>query len=761
LYQPIKLELARALAAGRLPFWSDHFGLGVPLVAESHAAAFYLPNWFFYRLWDVPTAYRLTLWVHMLALVAATFAYARNVGIGYEGSALAAISFALCGFQAVHAVHEPFYHSMPYLPLCLLLAGRYATTGEARWLAGLALAWGLQITLGHFQIQMWTGGLAFLSGCWRVATSRNGIVRKLGRVVGLLLGLSWGAAIAWVQLRLTWELTGVAGFVRPSHLLANHLLPPAHWAQFALPALFLGRPLGLGDAYWGYHGTIPGEACAYVGVVPLVLAVVGMVATPRDRALTLWRFIVLLTLALATMPGWWPDGFFILLQLPGLGWFRAPARYTLLTSLGLALLAGRGLDRAVGARRFWNGLALAFLVGVLAWAWSVYWSRRPDFQAGLGADTMAVRFAASGLSWILGVAAIISWRKGWLRPWAPIGLAVLELAGLFFLGPVKWQWVVRLPEASSVLRQLAALPDSGLVAGRLLNLPVTAGRAVAFPNLGITPPPPNDLLESATVPPGRITESEGRWQRRFGATVGVWGSADDVRGTEPLAEITDPALDRVMKGVPLLKRGGGGPWKLVRIPFPFPSAWAARRIRKAAHWGELYSELASADALDEAWFFPEDSPPLSTAPRARQADVTSWNGQTAVVEHDGWCVLILRRTYYPGWVCRVDGGPEQPVLKVDGGLQGVYLEGSGISRVTVRYRPTGLTGAGTVTFGALVAAVIVLAGAGWKTLKRTGFLAITLSAQIAAFGRILCPLGSQFARSHWPSRQWDWGRRTG
>src|ERR1700676_1089057 len=67
MYQPIKTELARALSAGQLPFWSDRFGLGVPLVAESHVAAFYPPNWLFYQLWDVATAYRLTMWLHWLS----------------------------------------------------------------------------------------------------------------------------------------------------------------------------------------------------------------------------------------------------------------------------------------------------------------------------------------------------------------------------------------------------------------------------------------------------------------------------------------------------------------------------------------------------------------------------------------------------------------------------------------------------------------------------------------------------------------------
>ena len=80
MYLPIKVELSRALAAGGLPFWSDRLGLGVPLVAESHAAAFYPPNWIFYRVLDVWVAYRLTMWVHMVGLVVATFAYAQRAG---------------------------------------------------------------------------------------------------------------------------------------------------------------------------------------------------------------------------------------------------------------------------------------------------------------------------------------------------------------------------------------------------------------------------------------------------------------------------------------------------------------------------------------------------------------------------------------------------------------------------------------------------------------------------------------------------------
>ena len=405
MYKPIKSELVRSLAQGRLPFWSDRFGIGVPLVAESHVAAFYPPNWVLYRLCYVHTGYRIALWLHWLALGGVTFAYARSVGITQAGAALGAVGFALCGFQAAHIVHEPFNQLMPYLPLCLLLGDRYMSSGNPGWLAGLSLAWGVQLLIGHFQIQMWTAGLVIVFGIWRVWIERTRWQRGLWRGVLLCAALCWGISIAWVQFRLTWELTGVAGFVRGAHLLLPFSFPAAHWAQFALPEVFLGLHDGTGDTYWDRHGTMAGEASAYVGIVVWILAFVGAAAMSRADVLKPWRVVVPLSIALATMPGWWPDGFLLLMQIPGLGWFRAPARYTLLSSLGMALLAGRGLDRSIAPQRFWTGFSLAIAIGALGWAWSIFWTTGADFRASLMFRTIETRFASSAAVWILAILA--------------------------------------------------------------------------------------------------------------------------------------------------------------------------------------------------------------------------------------------------------------------------------------------------------------------------------------------------------------------
>ena len=81
MYQPIKVELARRSLPAGCRFGATESDWASPLVAESHVAAFYPPNWLCYRLCEVATAYRLTMWLHMIALLAATYALCAELGI--------------------------------------------------------------------------------------------------------------------------------------------------------------------------------------------------------------------------------------------------------------------------------------------------------------------------------------------------------------------------------------------------------------------------------------------------------------------------------------------------------------------------------------------------------------------------------------------------------------------------------------------------------------------------------------------------------
>jgi len=146
---------------------------------------------------------------------------------------------------------------------------------------------------------------------------------------------------------------------------------------------------------------------------------------------------------------------------------------------------------------------------------------------------------------------------------------------------------------------------------------------------------------------------------------------DDTRGTEVLTKLTDLALERMLSASRPVRQGTR--WSLVRYPESFPVAWMALRAFEVGNWESLFATLTREDRAGEAWFIHGEGPPeaevrsrhsledfvaKNLTPRtldirlgapAQTAQVKAWEDRTLVVEHDGTCYLVVRRTYYPGW----------------------------------------------------------------------------------------------------------------
>ncbi|MBV8486786.1 MAG: hypothetical protein JO161_00770 [Planctomycetaceae bacterium] len=590
--------------------------------------------------------------------------------------------------MAAHAIHEPFYCLLPYLPLALWLARRYATTGRRVYHAGLALAIGAQITLGHFQIQTWTIGLTFLLGAAAVFASRA----SFGRILGLLVAIAWGLAVASAQLGLTAELGAYTGIQRAEEFLVDYALPPAQLAQPALPSLFFGdsfKPF-LEANYWQVRNTSPTEACWYVGTIPLILAVVAWISPQRCRAMRAWKLLVPLCVIMAALPIARPDLFHIVLKIPVIKWFRAAGRLTLISSLGLALLAGSTLDRSISTSRFRVGLGLAGLAGVSAVAWGVYWSRLPEVTSCLSQSLTFSSLAMAVCAWMLGLVLIGLWWHGRVGSVVLFLATSLELAVLFHLAPVRWDWGSRWnPSGSPILQKLKSEPEVGLIAGfQTNNLTTRVGIAPAVPYLGFRLPPPHFILWPHAVLKPKDSVESARWGRRFGVTHGIYGAwTRPAKRTETLLVCEDCFIQRMIyEAWLMLHDATDRRWRVERYPGAFPAVRVLLRSRVVEDWPALFGSLNREDHRDEATYMRGDAPPQTSAPRARQARLLSWNGTEAIVEHDGDCDIIFRRCWYPGWSFQVNGGPEQRVFRADGGLQAVRLQGTGPSRIHFRYR---------------------------------------------------------------------------
>jgi hypothetical protein len=733
MYRPIKAELASSLRQGTLPFWSDKLGLGVPLVAESHVAAFYPLNWLFYGALSVSLAYRLSMWLHYVALGAAVFAYARQMRVTPWGAAISAVAFTFCGFQTIHSCHECFYHTLPYLPLCLLAADKFASTGRLNWLGTLGLLWGVQITLGHFQLQMWTGGLSLIVGGWRVAQERRPLRRIFGLVVALILGLG----VAMVQLAPSFELAQMGGQLKRSFgELAFYSYPPDHWNELAVPGLFRKLAGGPEDRYWFSQRTTGSAACLFVGTIPLILALVEFIpdsatngfwfyTDTRDRqcltwdrgknisgwrGVCPWRVITILTLALATMPRWWPMGYACLLQVPGFGFFRCPARYTMITSLGLCLLAGRGFDRAIGDKRFRAGLSVAGLYAACSFVWAFALPRiRPEFRPNLDDTAIAIRVGIACVTWIAAMIMLISWRRNTSRAWMLFAITTVEVGAFYqFAGTTRWGWPVRLPEASNVLNFLTKAPGAGRIGGPLDNLPLRAGLITGDPYTGFSLPIPNNILKSLDASnPASIART--RWLRRFGVTHLVLDKPLAASTVEEIFHGDDFVLDELA----LQKPGNlnGRDWRVFRIRDIFPPVRLGFRIHDVPELRSLIEVLSLRDGIDEAWYMSADAPPRSMFPRAESARIVKWDGLAGAVEHSGAVELILCRAHYPGWEVTINNQPPRPALRSNGGLLTARLDGTGTSQVSFRYRPRGMN------IAVLVSAVAILLCLGFMVTR--------------------------------------------
>jgi hypothetical protein len=293
-------------------------------------------------------------------------------------------------------------------------------------------------------------------------------------------------------------------------------------------------------------------------------------------------------------------------------------------------------------------------------------------------------------AWVVGLTSVALWWHGRVGPVVLFLAASLELATLFHLAPVRWDWSSRWnPSGSPMLQKLKSEPDVGLVAGfQANNLTTCVGIAPAVPYLGFRLPPPHFILWPQGLVKPRYNAQFLRWGRRLGVTHGIYGAwTHQVPQAETVLVADDPYLRRLtFEAYQMYQDGFDTRWRLERYPGAFPAVRVLLRSRVVEDWPALFGSLNREDHRDEATYMRGDAPPETSAPRARQARLLSWNGTEAVVEHDGDCDVIFRRCWYPGWFFQVNGGPEERVFRADGGLQAVRLHGSGPSRIHFRYR---------------------------------------------------------------------------
>ena len=351
----------RALADGRLPTWNPLWGFGFPGVAESQMGVYYGPHWLLYGLLSTEWAYSLGLVVHAaIGALGAAWA-ARRFGASTTASALAGLAFAGSGFFAIHRTHPWAFEVGCWMPWIWGLGWSLTTgRGGARtWLA-LASLLAIQVLPGHFQLAFETqvGLVVLMVAGWPGRGDRSQAKRWAVGTLGIGFAFGFAALLAMAQILPTWRLARLAESSRTFDYLAGFATFPGHLISYVAPLLFHRSPLWRPIVWDPFHAS-PEEHLGYLGLAPLFLAILAVWRGVRsDRAVRALTILVVSSLLLSFGP--YLPGFRPIAGLPGFRLFRAPARWGLVSMLGLAILAALGLDRlriTTPHRRGWLGFA--------------------------------------------------------------------------------------------------------------------------------------------------------------------------------------------------------------------------------------------------------------------------------------------------------------------------------------------------------------------------------------------------------------------
>jgi hypothetical protein len=341
---------------GHLPLWNPYQYLGSPFLSNPQTAVFYPLTLLFYVL-PIPIAYSWSLVLHLFVAGSAFYLFARkSLNLEPMPSVFGALPFAFSGFFAGQAGHLNQFSAAAWLPLLVCSLDLVAVRPTPRRVGVAAIVVGVQLLAGHPQESYMSLLIASVFVAARLAT---GSWRRLPGVgLGALGALALGVGLAAVQLLATAELT--AASTRAGGLQYEE-------ASFlSLPPWFV--PWGLLPGY--FWNTVDNtEYLGYVGVLPLVAAMAGLLAARRWAVLPA-ALVAGIGFSLS-MGDWLPVYRLFFDHVPLFDRFRVPARWLLMYEFGTAALAAIGANWAwtTGQRRreqpAWAWLFRGILVAVL------------------------------------------------------------------------------------------------------------------------------------------------------------------------------------------------------------------------------------------------------------------------------------------------------------------------------------------------------------------------------------------------------------
>lgn len=715
-------------ATGRIPQWNPYLFGGMPFIGAMHGDIFYPTAWL---RWVLPVGVGMGVGfaVHILLAGLFTYIFMRALRFSWTAALVGGLSYELTGIvlSMVHPGHDGKLFVSALTPLLLWALVRAIRDGKGWAYGAIAAIVGLTILTPHPPMTLYS---LIAAGIFTLYLTFFDPDRDRSRsqvaVLACALGaVLLGAGIAAVQVLPVYHYlpfsTRAVGHSASSYEYATaYALPPAELFGTILPQFN-----GMGAFYWGENFfKLHSE---YLGAVVVALALLGVIARRRDRAILALAVIAMLFL-LVSLGGHTPFYRLWYEIVPYIKKVRAPGMAFFLVALPVAVWAGAGAEELLARRVSTRTIAFVFGAFAVFGLLGAIGALQP-FAEALAvpqrlnvAQANAPELVAGGLRLLLvsAVGGIAAWLVCTGRATGPSAALALGIVVLGDLYSVDRKFVEFSPPASvifardSITSYLAQQPKPF----RVFDAPGESAFQVG-------PVYPGDFLMAQQVQTvfGYHGNEEFMYDELWGGkniyqhmlTPNLW-ALWDVEYVLFGQELEVPGYHKVMGPVQTTPGNMG-------VLYQRDSASTYARIVPGAV--KLPGDRIVPTVLDPKFPYRSvvvlnDSASATPAPLGRQlpapspvgATVTDWTAGAMTIRLDStdtrpvW--LVIAETYFPDWQASVDGKPT-PVYPGNGAQLTLELP-PGARAVTLRFVGRGY-GAGkivTALCSLLALALIVL-----------------------------------------------------
>lgn len=359
-HYPLRHLVSSTLQEGHLPLWNPYIFAGTPLAANPQAVLFY-PGSAIQYFFPLNWAFSFDCFAHLFFAWLGAYLLLRKWELDRAGAWLLAASYAASPFLVTRIPQGIPTHiaGLSWIPWIWLFA---QGSSFLLWSGTLAL----QILSGHPQFAM----LNLLAlGLWT-------LLRRPSKIPWLIGGTALALALDWAQAGATLQF--LAHSVRtqwnPGYSLGYSLKPSYLWT-FLYPNAF-GNP---SDAAFSLFPSEYFEMLtAYIGLIPLILAVAGLV---KNR--TLWA---MLGAGLFFALGQNNPAFLPVQRVLALDFLRVPSRFLVVILWTLWLAAAIGWRTHCARRKSWLKGALIIVGTADVLFWSLPWVFAQESAQFLGSN---------------------------------------------------------------------------------------------------------------------------------------------------------------------------------------------------------------------------------------------------------------------------------------------------------------------------------------------------------------------------------------